>query len=194
MKNEDISRNTKNALTASLKRAMKKKPFPQITVSELTRDCGVNRNTFYYHFEDMYALLRWMLQEEALGVVERLGEQPDYKAAILFVMEYVEQNDYIISCVHDSISYDEMRRLFYADVLRIMASMIDAAAERVGEKPESRFREFAVKFYTEAFLGILVDWAKNGFVQSREQIVSFLSMILENGLRNFDGKGMTEEA
>lgn len=175
-------------MAVSLKKAMKKKPFPKITVSELIRDCGVNRNTFYYHFEDIYALLRWMVQEEAIGVVEHLGEQLDYKDAIPFVMEYVEQNDYIINCVYDSISYDEMRRLFYEDILRITGSMIDGTAKKAGEALEPKFREFAAQFYTEAFLGILVDWAKNGFIQSREQIVSYLSVIFENGLRHFDKK------
>ena len=34
---------------------MEKKPLSKITVSEIIADCGVNRKTFYYHFEDIYA-------------------------------------------------------------------------------------------------------------------------------------------
>ena len=37
---------------------MEKKPLSNITVSEIIADCGVNRKTFYYHFEDIYALLK----------------------------------------------------------------------------------------------------------------------------------------
>ena len=50
MKNEEISLQTKKALSQSLKKAMEKKPFSKITVSELIKDCNINRNTFYYHF------------------------------------------------------------------------------------------------------------------------------------------------
>ena len=57
MKHEEISLNTKKALAEALKLAMKKKPFQKITVSELIEACHVNRKTFYYHFEDIYALL-----------------------------------------------------------------------------------------------------------------------------------------
>ena len=38
--------------------------------SEIIVDCGVNRKTFYYHFEDIYAPLKWMLEEEAGNVVK----------------------------------------------------------------------------------------------------------------------------
>ncbi len=62
MKHEITALNTKKALAASLKRCMEKKPLSKITVSELIADCGVNRKTFYYHFEDIYGLLKWMLE------------------------------------------------------------------------------------------------------------------------------------
>ena len=48
----------KKTLAVSLKRFMEKKPLSKITVSEIIADCGVNRKTVYYHFEDIYALLK----------------------------------------------------------------------------------------------------------------------------------------
>ena len=62
MKHEITSYNTKRTLADSLKKAMQIKPFSKISVSEIIRDCGLNRKTFYYHFEDIYALLKWMFE------------------------------------------------------------------------------------------------------------------------------------
>ena len=64
---------TKKALAASLKETMRHKAFSKITVKEIIQSCGVNRNTFYYHFEDIYSLLRWMLTEEAIDVVKHFN-------------------------------------------------------------------------------------------------------------------------
>ena len=72
MKQEELSLKTKKALANSLKNAMKKKPFSKITVKEITDDCNLNRNTFYYHFEDIYDLLRWMFDSEAVQIVQSL--------------------------------------------------------------------------------------------------------------------------
>ena len=66
MRQTEISQNTKKALAESLKKFMKKKPFSKITVSELVTDCNINRKTFYYHFEDIYDLLKWMFEEDNL--------------------------------------------------------------------------------------------------------------------------------
>lgn len=53
MKHEITSLNTKRTLAESLKKLMKTKSFSKITVSEIIADCGLNRKTFYYHFEDI---------------------------------------------------------------------------------------------------------------------------------------------
>ena len=71
MKNEKISLMTKKVLASSLKELMRHKPFSKITVKEIIQNCGVNRNTFYYHFDDIYALLRWMLTDFANGISQK---------------------------------------------------------------------------------------------------------------------------
>ena len=66
MKHNEQSQQTKQALSEALKAMMKKKPLNKITVRELVEDCGVNRKTFYYHFEDIFSLLKWTLDQEAM--------------------------------------------------------------------------------------------------------------------------------
>lgn len=57
---------TKNALAHSLKSLMEHTPLNKITVKHLVDHCCVNRQTFYYHFQDIYALLGWIYQTEAV--------------------------------------------------------------------------------------------------------------------------------
>ena len=45
---------------------MAQKPLTKITVTEIMHACGMARQHFYYHFEDIYAAVRWMFEEEAL--------------------------------------------------------------------------------------------------------------------------------
>ena len=48
------SEQTKRLLTDSLKRQMEQKPLNKISIREICDGCGVNRQTFYYHFADLY--------------------------------------------------------------------------------------------------------------------------------------------
>ena len=60
-----MSQVTKRALEQSLKNLLLKKPLNKITINDIAEDCGINRMTFYYHFQDIYDLVEWVCLEDA---------------------------------------------------------------------------------------------------------------------------------
>ncbi|MGN0395582.1 MAG: TetR/AcrR family transcriptional regulator C-terminal domain-containing protein [Coprococcus sp.] len=182
MKHEITSSNTKKALAESLKKIMKEKSFSKITVSEIIADCGVNRKTFYYHFEDIYALLKWVLEKEAIEVVKHFDLIVDYEEAILFIMDYIEENDYIISCAYDSIGRDEMKRFFFADFNELVLSIIESAEKEFDRYLDQEYKTFLCKFYVEALAGILIDWIKNRNERNRKQVPEYIVTTLKKSL------------
>ncbi len=60
-----MSDTTKRALEESLKHMLLKKPLDKISISDITNDCGISRMTFYYHFKDIYDLVKWSCEEDA---------------------------------------------------------------------------------------------------------------------------------
>lgn len=182
MRHEEISLNTKKALAEALKDALKKKPFQKITVSELIQACQINRKTFYYHFEDIYALLKWMFEQEAIEVVKNYDLLLDYEEAITFVLDYVEKNDYILNCVYDSIGCDELKRFFYRDFLEITTSIIKQAEKISGVKLDEEYMNFLSHFYMEAISGMLIDWIKNKEGRNRKTIIFYISSTIRHSL------------
>ena len=184
MKHSITSYNTKKLLAEALKDLMRRKAFSKITVSEIISACGVNRKTFYYHFEDIYALLKWMFDEEAVEVVKHFDLLVDYEEAIRFVMNYVDKNDYIISCAYDSIGRDEMKRFFCADFTGVITSVIDAAEDKLQIKIDPDFKKYVAKFYTEAISGMLIDWAQEKDKHGREKTIQYMITIIEAALNS----------
>lgn len=193
MKYEITSLNTKKALAKSLKKIMRTKSFSKITVSEIIADCGVNRKTFYYHFEDIYALLKWIFENEAVEVVKQFNLAVDYEEAILFIMDYVERNDYIINCAYDSIGRDEMKRFFYTDFLDLVSAIINTAEIEMGIYLDKEYKEFLCSFYTEALAGMLIDWIKNRNERNRSQVIEYLSITLKASLVGILNKSASDE-
>ena len=182
MKHEEISLHTKKALAASLKKAMQQKPFQKITVSELIRDANVNRKTFYYHFEDIYALLKWMLEEEAIEIVKHYDLLVDYEAAINFVMDYVEENDHIINCACDALGREGLKRFFRADFHDIVNSIIENAAEKTLAKLTASYKEFLTQFYMEALTGLLIDWVRYRDKRDRTAVAHYIAKTIRDSL------------
>lgn len=182
MKHEVTTLNTKKTLAASLKRFMAKKPLSKITVSEIIADCGVNRKTFYYHFADIYALLKWMLEEEAIEVVRQFDLLVDYREAVLFVLEYVKTNKHLLCCAYDSMGRDEMKRFFYADFIGITQGIIQNTEQRLGVHAEEEFKTFLAHLYTEAIAGMLIDEFTNRDGHDPEKVVEYFSLVLKSSL------------
>ena len=182
MKHEVTTLNTKRTLAASLKGFMEKKPLSKITVSEIIADCGVNRKTFYYHFEDIYALLKWMLEEEAIEVVKQFDLPVDYRQAVIFVMNYVRENKHLLCCVYDSMGRDELKRYFYADFIGIIETVIENTERQFDVHADEDFKKFLAHFYTEAVSGLLIDEFKDKEGHDPEKAVEYLSVILNNSL------------
>ena len=55
-------KSTKETLADALRKMMTVKPIDKITVKDIVDICNVNRQTFYYHFDDVYDLLEWIFE------------------------------------------------------------------------------------------------------------------------------------
>lgn len=177
MTNEELSLKTKKSFAAALKKIMETKKLSKITVSELTAECNVNRKTFYYHFQDIYALLKWMLEEEAIEVVKQFDMIVNTEEALRFIMDYVEKNNHIINCAYDSMGYEELKRFFYADLNGILFDTIKNGEDKLGISVDEPFKRFLAQFYAEASAGIMIDWIKNQVSQDRETVLQNLLLI-----------------
>ena len=108
---------TKQALAQALKELMAQKPIEKITVHDLTERCGIRRQNFYYHFEDVYDLLRWMFQEEAVALLRQHEGALLWQEGLLQLFRYIEENRAVCLCALRSVGREHLNR-FYAFAFR----------------------------------------------------------------------------
>ena len=75
-------RNTKKKLREGLLQLMELKPINEISVKELTELVDVNRGTFYFHYTDIYDLLRSMEEEFLAHFSEALHDTVPLKESV----------------------------------------------------------------------------------------------------------------
>ena len=183
MTHEETSLQTRKSLSAALKRQMEQKPLRKITVNDIIADCGLNRKTFYYHFPDIYALLKWTLEQDAFEVVRRFDLMQDAQEALQFVMDYVESNAHLLNCAYDSMGRDEMKRFFCDDFTQIALALIDDTEKEYELHLDPKFKQFLCDFYTHALAGTLVDWFHTRHTPAEKQaMVQNLSFMLRVSL------------
>ena len=70
---------TKNAIMTSLVKLLNEKPLDKITVKDIVEDCGINRNTFYYHYHDIYDPLKDIFNIETKKALELAGAHSNWQ-------------------------------------------------------------------------------------------------------------------
>lgn len=157
MKYQAASLKTKRALAESLKKLMRAKPFSKITVTEIVNDCGVNRKTFYYHFEDIYALLRWIFEEEAVNIIKKFYLLNDYDEAMEFIYEYISENKDLLRNAYDAFGSVELSSFFHMSFVGLNESLIESVEQKMHKRLPERTREYLCEFLTEASAGLLLN-------------------------------------
>lgn len=157
MKYQAASLKTKRALAESLKKLMRAKPFSKITVTEIVNDCGVNRKTFYYHFEDIYALLRWIFEEEAVNIIRKFYLLNDYDEAMEFIYEYISENKDLLRNAYDAFGSVELSSFFHMSFVGLNESLIESVEQKMHKRLPERTREYLCEFLTEASGGLLLN-------------------------------------
>ena len=64
-----MSKLTEQAIKASLLKLLAERPLSRITVKDIVEDCGINRNSFYYHFADIPTLLEQIITDQAEKII-----------------------------------------------------------------------------------------------------------------------------
>lgn len=184
MKHEITSLNTKKMFAASLKKLLGSKSLSKVTVSEIVTDCKVNRKTFYYHFENIYVLLSWMLKQEAIEVIKHMDLVTNYDEAIYFVMDYIDENEVILKNIYHSMGKDELSQFFHHDLIEVSASIIEKAAQKNGINAPQDFKDLLSRFYTGAIASLILEWIDNGSISDREKSMKYTSLIFNNSITN----------
>lgn len=168
---------TKNALAHSLKSLMEHTPLNKITVKHLVENCGVNRQTFYYHFQDIYALLGWIYQTEA---VESLTEYRSYSTwtdGFYKIFCYIENNKTFCRNTLNSLGRTHLDVYLYEVTHNLIMGVIDELA--CGIKVCGEDKEFVANFYTLAFTGLIIQWMRGNMQEPPKQIIEKLSELIE---------------
>ena len=151
-----MSELTKRAIQESFKKLLSNQPLDKITVKNITDDCGVNRNTFYYHYSDVYQLL-----EEI----------------------FVKENKKLIYHVYNSLHRETIERYLYSVSLDFAGKFIDNVSKTLKLSVSDDDKKFIASFYKYAIVGIVLDWLEGGMKSDPDELIKRMSKLLSGTLK-----------
>lgn len=177
---------TKHALAAALKELIAQKPIDKITIHDITERCGIRRQNFYYHFEDVYDLMRWMFQEEAMSLLRQHEGTLLWQEGLLQLFRYIEENKAVCLCALRSVGREHLKRFFETDIHAIIHRTVEQFGHEVGAISASVTEsdvELVTHFYVVALTGMLESWLLGEIDRTPEELIRSADCILQDHCR-----------
>lgn len=177
---------TKRSLAAALKELMAQKPIDKITIHDITERCGMRRQSFYYHFEDVYDLMRWMFQDEALSLLRQHEGMLLWQEGLLQLFRYIESNRAVCLCALHSVGREHLKRFFETDIHTIIHRTVEQLGRQVGAINAGVTEEdidLTTHFYVVALAGMLESWLLGEIDRTPEELIGFTDRTLQDLVR-----------
>lgn len=176
----NMSQTTKKALAASLKKLLAKKPLDKITVVDIVEDCEVNRQTFYYHFKDIYDLIEWIYLNETTKAIDGNNTYDTWQEGFLHIFEYVLENKNLVTNTYNSLSREYLERFLYNETYNLLIGVVEEKA--VGISVHEDDKRFIANFYKYAFVGLMLEWIRTGMKDEPSLIIERLSALIQGDI------------
>ena len=92
----------RSAIQESFLKLALRKPVDRITVKEIVEDCDINRNSFYYHFEDLPDLIEKVVEERILNIEQLKVDNQSLEDYSLAVVQAMINNQELIRNIYNS--------------------------------------------------------------------------------------------
>lgn len=154
---------TKNALAKGFKELLCEYPLEKISVKDITEQSGMNRNSFYYHFQDKYELMNWIFDSEIADHAIIFNDSSKFLiesfkniCSILY-----NNREFYLACFKyegQNSLYESLNKLYYEQWKeklrkRYMNLEVDIDEEEL---------DLMAKLNTRAIVGTLKDWINSG--------------------------------
>ena len=177
------SHTAKQEICIALKHLMAQKPLNKITIAEVMRACGMARQHFYYHFEDIYDAVRWMFDEEAMALLREHEGVMLWQEGLLQLFHYLQDNRAVCLCTLHSLSRAHLKRFFQRDIYAIIQSTIQSIAAELCYQASGRELALLTEFYVGALVSMVEDWLQGEIQESPEELIHLVDQLLRDHVR-----------
>ena len=137
---------TEYRLAEALKNMMSEVPLDSISVTTLSKKCHVNRQTFYYHFHDIYDLLTLVFLNEE---IPDLQDAKNIREMLALIYKYYSKNKGFIDATLNSAGKELVEEFIhnacYKTFLRFVNTIQDSKKLHIND------RKAVARFYALAY-------------------------------------------
>ena len=172
-----MSNLTKKALLVAFGELLEEKHFKDITITDITSRCGLNRMTFYYHFDNIYELMIWGLEAQMREVSKDYINYENWKTGYLRVFYFALERKTYIKKIFQTLEQENLEHYLNKIAERMVLAVIE---DKCGEKKiKEDDKLFTAQVMSYVLVGILMSWVSRGMKETPEIMIKRTGRLLD---------------
>lgn len=172
---------TRRAIMAAFVKLINLRPLDKITVKDIVEECGINRNTFYYHYHDLGELLLDVFESDLRHFMETPRDSASLAESCRSAAAFFLENRRAVYHVYNS-DYRELLQRYLNTLLgEVTIRFVRQQAEGIDVAEEDIL--FISSFYQNAMTGILLSWLKGHMKTDVDAYLNALERCFDGSIR-----------
>lgn len=187
-----MSNLTKQAIKTSFMKLLEETPITKITVRAIVEDCGVNRNSFYYHYQDVPDLVEEIIKDDIDALITHYPHITSLRECVNVVIHYALDHKRAILHIYNSAN----RIYFEQNLMKLCKYLVESYCNEGFEARDiSEYdRAIVVRILKCQLFGLIIDWIERGMpeeaiaetLRAFEMTRNMLERVRENAKREID--------
>ncbi len=177
---------TKRAIKESFWKLLNEKPLSQISVRAIVEDCGINRNSFYYHFQDIPSLIEEIVMDAANALISEYPNISSFEEAVEVAFRFTLNNKTAVKHICSSVNRD----IYEQYLMKICEYVANAYFNTVfcDREIDEQKKKNVILFAKCEIFGLFIDWINTGMpddaMTTLKQIVPMCSKMIKELIEN----------
>ena len=168
---------TKKKIREEFIKILNERPLNKITVKDIASACKINRNTFYYYYTDVYALLSELFQTELQTVTDEYNDTFSWEESFIVATKFALENKIAINHVYNSIQREELEDYIYNVSGHVMNRYVEKVSD--GISASSGDKKLIASFYQCALTEMVLRWIASGMKEDPDTIVRRIGQLFD---------------
>ena len=171
---------TKNLIKQEFIKLLNKKSLHNITVTEIAKQCKIERKTFYYHYENLPQLVKEIFDEELEDVIKEFNETLSWEESFISVAKFILDNKKVVKHMYESDYKIELEKYIFSISGEIMRKYVRRVAK------DTKAQEIDIKliayFYQCALSSSLVEWVATDMKTDPKLVTRRLGELMDGNI------------
>lgn len=147
---------TAKAIRASFLKLLNEKSYGSITVKDIVTDCGINRNSFYYHYRDIPSLLEEIVREDCNRIMQSYPALSSIEDCLQVSIQFTMQNKRAVQHVYRSVDRAIYERYLWELCDYVVSSYLRPIFE--SHQLNNADADVLLRYYSALCFGQIMRW------------------------------------